>query len=269
MFFSYRGYHTLLNADGREEPAGFGIEHLQRLILDDLVEVIVELDVVRVDRVEGLARGADELHLRGVLELRERIDLYILGAKRGGFGNVPILDGGPHEAPDPVRLRAVDREAIGNGAIVSGGKVEVLPSDREVVDEAEPAVVGCAEEAVRNFHHGRAVALQVEVRYAVDRRAVAGQEEGLGVHQLVEEHDLMSLHRADGVGAFHEGRYRRARHSLQKRVGRARGVEIVIDFLGSLGHRRAVEEFQGPDRCLHLVRCRDRVEHLLADLCEG
>lgn len=48
---------ALLDADGGEEPAGLSIQHLQRLVLNHLVQMVIELGVVGVDGVEGLAGG--------------------------------------------------------------------------------------------------------------------------------------------------------------------------------------------------------------------
>ena len=225
---------ALLDPDGGEETAGLGVKHLERLVLDDLVEVVVELAVVRVDGVECLPGSAHPLHLRLIGELRERIDLDVVRHEGGRGLDVPVLHRRAQEDPDAVGLRTVDGEAIGNRAVISGREIEILPCGREVVDETEPGVVGGTEETVRHLHHGRTIALQVEVGNGINGRAVTGQKEGLGAHKLVKNHDLIGLYRADGVSSVDEGLERCAWHALEEGVHGPGRVEVVVDLLGGL-----------------------------------
>ena len=75
---------ALLDADGREESAQLGIEHLDRLAIDDGVEFFEEMVVIGMYGVEFLLGAADELHRRRIRRLGEGIDFQAFLPHLGG-----------------------------------------------------------------------------------------------------------------------------------------------------------------------------------------
>ena len=60
---------ALADADAGRQAAQFRVDEVDRLLLDDVIELLVELEVVGVDGVERHLRAVDELHRRRVVRL--------------------------------------------------------------------------------------------------------------------------------------------------------------------------------------------------------
>ena len=69
---------ALLDADGGQQSQRFGIDGVGRLFLDDLVHLLEERGIHRVDGVEGLAGHVDEVRRRWIRGVRQRIDPQLL-----------------------------------------------------------------------------------------------------------------------------------------------------------------------------------------------
>ena len=173
---------ALFDADRGKQAAGFRIEHVERLLLDDFVEVLIEAVVVGMDGVEGLARAADEFQLRRVVLFRERIDaevlLHVLSGDIKALG-----DGGAHEDPDVVGSGLDHEIAIRHLALVAGWQDQVLAAlalvgtgRTNVLHVAEPGVVESTEHPGRGLENHRAVILEIKVGNDIHGGCVAGQE---------------------------------------------------------------------------------------------
>jgi hypothetical protein len=263
---------AFFHADGGEETACLGGQHFQGLLLDHLVEVNVEGVVVGVDGVERLTGAADELHLRRVFLLGERVDAQIVDHVL--FGHIETLrNGSPHEDPHVIGSRPDHEVPVRHLAFVAWREDEILAAlslvwtgRAHVLDIAEPGIVEGTEHARRRLEDRRTISLEIEIRQDVHGRCIPGQVERPGIHQLVEVQDLMAFHRALTVSAMNEPLQGGTGHALEKGLHTPHGVEIVVDLLGGFRVGRAIKKPERTDRSLDLVRSRDRLQNLLADL---
>jgi hypothetical protein len=201
---------ALLNADRGEEASGFHVDRVQRLFLDDLVDVLVEGVVVGMNGVVRNARPGDPLHLRRVLRLRERVDLQMV--LHTLLRHVEsVLDGGAQKEPVFVCPGPDHEVAVRHNAFVSRRQNKVLAAlalvragRTNVRDVTEPGIVNHALHGRRRFHNRRTVTLEVEAREDVHRRGVGGQKKRLGIHQLVEDDNLVGFPAADMLVPFDE-----------------------------------------------------------------
>ena len=195
---------ALDDADGRHQPPVLGIDELDRLLLDQGVELLVEAEVVGRDRVVAfLARHVDELHLRGIVLLRQRVDLE-LGLDAVGRLLDAAADIATHHVPDPIGVGLDHVVALRHLAVVPGRQHQVLAAlalvgtgRAHVAEIAHVHVVEDAQHVRGQLNDGGAVLFQVEEAPGVERGVVAGQHQRLGVHQVFPDEDLVALLGAD------------------------------------------------------------------------
>ena len=90
--------------------------------------------------------------------------------------------------------------------------------------------------------------------HAVDGVRVSGEEQRIGIEQLIEDDGLVALGRAQlGVAQAHrfDGS---GGNEVEEDLDAAQEVEIVVDLLRRLGGGHAVDEVERPDAGLD--RCR-------------
>ena len=97
-----------------------------------------------------------------------------------------------------IRLRRGGHVAVGAVTVVARRQQQkvaalalVATCDADVHDLVLPEVHEAAEQTRRRLDDDGAVALEVDRAQAVDRLAVAGEQERLGVHQALPQHDLI------------------------------------------------------------------------------
>jgi len=66
---------ALLDANRGRQSAQFRFEQPDRLLVEDMSQLFIKCEGIRMDRVEGLVGTADEFHLWRVFRLGQRIDL--------------------------------------------------------------------------------------------------------------------------------------------------------------------------------------------------
>ncbi len=180
-------------------PPQFRVEEVYRLAFDDFGDLGVEGEVVGVDGVERLAGSADEFHCRRVAGLGPRIDLQtvleVLGRRiRFTVDQQATEDEHVHRTRGPA-----DEVAVRYLAVVVGRHDQVLPAlpavgsgGAHVDDEPEVGVVDRAGPAPRwHLYDGGTVGGQVEQGEGVNGVGVPGEEQRVGIHQLVEDHHLV------------------------------------------------------------------------------
>ena len=181
----------------------------------------------------------------------------------------PLVEVAAHEVPDVVGLGLHDEIAVGDLAFVARRQDQILAAlalvgagRAEVRHVQEPHVVEHPEHALGQLDHGGAVLLEVEEPQGVHRRRVPGQDEPLGVHQRVEDADLVARFGSDRRLTPPQFVDRHRRDGAEQRlVGVDLVQEVVGHFRAALG-RHTVEELEGPDGCLHRVRRGDRLRNV-------
>jgi hypothetical protein len=246
---------------GREETPQLGIEHRDRLTLDHGVELFEELKAVGMNGVERPLGAVDELHGWRVVRLGEGIDFQTGPEQIAGEVRFAVDEESAQDQPVHVAGRLGGEVALGDRTLVIGREDQVLATLAPVgacgsgVDhEAEVGVVDRPRAGLGwDLDHRRAVLLEVEKDAAVYGVGVAGEEQGFAVHQLIEDQHLVRRPGAEGL--------------LTAPESPAQKVEVVVEQLGGLLGGDPVEELEGADGSLDLVRGRDRIQNLLADLC--
>ena len=196
---------ALADADRGGEAAQLGVDEVDRLLLDDVIELLVELEIVGVDRVERHLRPVDELHLRRVARLAERIDLDALAEHLRSRVRLAVHEEAAKSQEVHIRWRLRDEiAAFRQLALVAGWDDQILAAlalvragCAHVHDETEERVVDRAGSAARrNLDNGRPVGLQIEEAHAIHGIRVAGEQQRIGVEQLIVDDELVGLGRA-------------------------------------------------------------------------
>jgi len=199
---------AFLYTDGCEEPTQFGIEHADRLTIDDSVEFFEELEVVGVNRVERFSRSVDKFHLRGISRLRKGIDLHACPEKITRKVRLEVNKKSPQDKPVDVTGGLRDEVILGNVTLVIRWKNQIFAplalvgARRTHIDyKAKVGIVHCSRADSRwNLNHRRAVLLEIENNAQVDRTRIACQEQWIAVHKLIEYQGLVGVFQAE---AFH------------------------------------------------------------------
>ena len=264
---------SLLDADGREIAAKLGVDEVDRLALDHLVDLLVEGRVVGVDGVEDPSGAGDELHRRRSVGLGQRVDPEALGPHLASRVGLAVLQKAPQRKHVDHRGRPRHEVPLGDLALVGLGHDQVLaalaavgPRRTHVDHESEERVVDRAGSGPRrNLHDDRPVLADVEHADRVARVGVSGQEEAVGIHQVAEEQDLVAAVDADLHHSATDGLDGRRGDEVEEGLDGPHAVEVVVDRVDRrlVGH--AVEEAHGADRGLGLVGGEDLRRHPMVE----
>ena len=91
--------------DGRQGRAIRDRNTFQRLLLDHMVELLVEIEVIGMHGVERHLRAVDEFHLRGIGRLAQRINLEPFAEHFRGRVRLAIHQEAAQGNPIDVRRR--------------------------------------------------------------------------------------------------------------------------------------------------------------------
>ena len=168
----------------------------------------------------------------------------------------------------PRRARVSDVVAAGwQRAVVAGRDEQEPPAlaairtrQAEVDDPSPPHVVEHSECLRRRLDDHRP-RRQIDDPEVVHRVGVRGQEHGLRAHQLREDQDRVVVH-ARLVEALPDRVCRRSREAVEIHVEGVHEVEVVVDGLGGIAARYAVDELERPEPGLEPLRRRDRAKRL-------
>ena len=257
------------------------------LVLHHLVHQLEEAEVARRHRVERLPAALDEHRLGNLRRcsgrraaLEQRRDARAGGARRVGVElqraldrldgrrRVVVRQERPPEQERPRRARVSDVvAAVRQRAVVAGRDEQeaaafaaIRARQAEVDDPAPPHVVEHPERLRRRLDDHRA-RREIDDAEEVDGVGVRGQEHGLRAHQLREDEDRVVLD-AGVVEALPDRVRRRAREAVEVHVEAVHEVEMVVDALGGLAGRHAVDELERPEPGLELLRRPDRAKRL-------
>mmetsp|Transcript_36166 Transcript_36166/g.72817 ORF Transcript_36166/g.72817 Transcript_36166/m.72817 type:complete len:435 (+) Transcript_36166:253-1557(+) len=256
---------AFLHADRGKIAPYLWPECFDRLSLDDVVDLLIEGVVVRMDCVHHLASAADGLELPRSAGLGKGVDLEALCPHLHRGVRLPLAQESAQRQPIDVRRALRDKVAFWRFALISRWQDEVLAAlaavrtrPAHVYDEPEVRVVDSPRTSPRGYLDDRGpVPLQVQQADGVDGVSVSCEEEAVGVHEPIEEHDLVGLVDADAPHPYPQGLDGCERDEVQEDLHAAHAVEIVVDPLDRLLVGHAVEEAHRADRGLHLVRCHD------------
>ena len=90
---------ALLDADGREDPAQLGLEHLDRLAIDDGVELFIEVVIRGVNSVECLPGGVEKLRRRRIRCLGQGVDFQSFPEQLAGEVRLAVLEEASRDEP--------------------------------------------------------------------------------------------------------------------------------------------------------------------------
>jgi hypothetical protein len=130
-------------SDGGQLTGTLCVERLDRFLLQQLVDLLVEGEVVAVHGVEDLFGNVDELVARGCRCLAERVDPGLLDPRHATKC--------PQDHPVGVRGAVVDEVAIWNLAGVSG-REEQVPAALAAVGAGDAHVGYVAEPKSSTTH---------------------------------------------------------------------------------------------------------------------
>ena len=172
--------------------------------------------------------------------LAERINFHPLTEQLAGIVWLAVLQKTSQQYPINPAPRFGNEIALRNEVlvirlIVAGWQHEVFAS-LPLIGTRRTKIHDVSREGIdndsrtgarRDLDNGRSVSLQIEKHRDVDRVRIAGKEQRIAVHQLVEDDDLMSLFLAQfnvpASGRLDIGR----RHSVQKGVNAPVNIQIV------------------------------------------
>ena len=177
------------------------VNHSDWLSLDHLVEFVEERGVIRVDRVELLARHRDEFHLGWIVCCSERIRLQAVTEHLScsiGFSidkeaakdqEVGLTWGSSHE----YIVGHDGRVVIVAQNHVPAACTPVRPRRAHVNNESEPCIVDRARSAARrDLDNSWTIPVEVQQHGGVHRVGVACQEQTIRIKQLIGNHSLVA-----------------------------------------------------------------------------
>ena len=172
------------------------------------------------------------------LTLRRRAGNKIVAAGRLVFGQLAL-------------------EPVGHDQVLAAC-APVRPRRAHVDHEAEEGVVHRAGSAAgRDFNHGGPVRRQVQQGETVDGVGVGRQQQRVGIAQVVEDHGLVAFARAALDKTQPDRLDRAGRDEVEKDLGPAHEIEVVVDQLRRRGGRHAVHEVERAEARLHRVGGHD------------
>ena len=158
--------------------------------------------------------------------------------------------------------------AVRHVALVARGQHQVLAAlalvgsgGAHVGDVAEVHVVEDAEHVGGDLDHGGSVLLEIEKAPGVERGVVPGQHQRLGIAHLLGDHDLVGLGVADVALSLADVVHGDRGHHVDEHLHGTGAVDVVVDLLGGVADGHAVEELEGADGRIHLVRSGDLVRN--------
>ncbi len=164
------------------------VNHSDWLSLDHLVDFVEERGVIRVNRVELLARQRDESHLGWVVRISERVRLqavaehlscgigFSIDKKAAKDQEVGLAWGSSYE-----RIVGHDgRVVIVAQNHVAAARTPVGPGSAHVDNESEPCVVDRARSAARRYlDNSWTISVEIHQHDGVHRVGVACQEQSI------------------------------------------------------------------------------------------
>ena len=249
---------ALDDPDGGQLPGALGVQRLDRLLLHELVELLVEAEVVGVDGVEAELGPVQPLVVPRSVGLDQRVDPGLL--------HVGHAAKGPQHDPVGRGRAAVGEVAVRDLLLVAGRQEQVAATlalvgsgDAHVGHIPEPEVVDHAQRPGRRLDHRRPPRVQVEHGGAIGglgSLGIGGQGQPHRVGSWIAEADHLRGGDADRAEAATQRHQRGAWDAVEEHLDPSYEVEGVVDRCHRVRHRHPVEEPQRPERRLHHVSRR-------------
>ena len=176
---------AFLNPDAGEQAEHVRVQRAVGFILNDAIEKLVGGEIRRGDGVPRLAGEIKQLHLRRISGFCQWIHPQIFLENIHARLRVAVLQERAKKHPVSEGLRARDKVAFGNVALVAGRQQQILsglafvrPGDTDVSNPALPTIIEHPQHARRHFNDQRTI-LGVQRKKDVGGVVVARQAKRL------------------------------------------------------------------------------------------